>query len=545
MIHRSVADCLGPDRPALRVGTQQFVECARTACVAEKRAAGGELADGVDPDRVAAQIREVVCRNLIEPAPRRRRVSEGGRDLHQRAARAEGRMRFGEGTQDRRRLGAAAAPHLDRPALAGEAHRRAVDHHRLPCLQCRGRLALGFVEIAAQQRPVGGEHARVPRPHRLAQRRGETEVSVQGAVEAGDVAALQQIAAAPGARLRLHLAISGRLGEAKNLRHHRQPLMHVVRSASDLVPHAEGECQRRRITDSPRRGDRLLAQFARAPERIPEVQVEGEPRHDAGAQSTFVVAPGGNCFFQQTRARLVGERRLGPEDRRREAECSAGEQLGRPDRAADVGGAQKGALGVVGAAGALVRFAEREQELAAGRLVQRRRPLERADGHLVEPRRLLVGEQRQGAVAGTPRVGESALRVIALVRGAEVICQLSQMLLGIGHLLHGGADAARAARRVRAARSPRREFVEQRMREAPAGGRSRDRGHHQGRGCLLDDGCDGIIGARGLLPKRVRALRSRTRGRSRPRCAASDGRARRADRSRRSITRRTVPGTSI
>ena len=158
-----------------------------------------------------------------------------------------------------------------------------------------------------------------------------------------------------------------------------------------------------------------------------------------------------------------------------------------------------------------------EQELAARLLVQRLRELERFQRHPVEPRGLLVGEQRERAISGAPGVAEAPVEVPS---GDRVVRELGQV----------GSGLVAVERLERLDRQPvqpdaaggSEPFVErvadEDVREAkatrPVGNVGDDAG-----GQRLVEQCRA---ARPLRhPPCERARRGRTRGRSRMRAPAS------------------------
>ena len=71
-----------------------------------------------------------------------------------------------------------------------------------------------------------------------------------------------------------------------------------------------------------------------------------------------------------------------------------------------------------------LRLAEREQQLAARLSSRGPREVERLERRLVQPRGLLVGEERERAVAGAPGVAEALVEVAA---GDGVVRELGQV----------------------------------------------------------------------------------------------------------------------
>ena len=70
------------------------------------------------------------------------------------------------------------------------------------------------------------------------------------------------------------------------------------------------------------------------------------------------------------------------------------------------------------------RLAEREEQLAARPLVARVRQVERVERRLVEARGLLVGEERERAIAGAPGVAQALVEVAA---GDGVVRELGEV----------------------------------------------------------------------------------------------------------------------
>src|SRR5215218_353177 len=126
------------------------------------------------------------------------------------------------------------------------------------------------------------------------------------------------------------------------------------------------------------------------------------------------------------------------------ADRRAGEHLGQPRGACEVGRAQGGRLGRRAVSGPALRVGERQKQLTAEpRGCGGVRP-ERLDRHLVQAYGLLVSERCDCAGSGPPGIVDRLLAASSRGRLEEVMCELSEMGIDVrrAEVLEGLADLA-------------------------------------------------------------------------------------------------------
>ena len=223
------------------------------------------------------------------------------------------------------------------------------------------------------------------------------------------------------------------------------------------------------------------------------------------------------------------------------AERGAAEQPGVAERPGDRGGRRERGLGVA-APGALLRRAEREQQLAVQPVLAGARELAGAQRGAVVAGRLLPREQPVGAAPGGEREVDRALGPVDRRGEREVVGELAEVRVELGaaardQRLPDAAVQARAAQRRRGRRRASRASARARTRSGPT--RSGSSRRTRGRDRLLQRVNERVAVQR---PGLARARRSRTRARSprRSRASRSAGSPSRA--SRRPVTSRTPGG---
>ena len=256
------------------------------------------------------------------------------------------------------------------------------------------------------------------------------------------------------------------------------------------------------------------------------VELQRQPGEQPRAQRRVLAAEQAERLLQDPRDVLLDASELRPAAG--VAERGAAEQARVAERPRGVGG-ERERRPVPGHAGALLRRAEREQQLAAQPVVGRARQLAGAERGAVVPGRLLPRQQAVRAPAGGEREVDRALGPVDRSREREVMRELPEVAGRAGRRGRrsapprrgraGARGAARRARRrasrasargrtssARRARPPRRGRTPARLRRARRRARRRP------------------------AARPARARRSRTRARSPTRWRASRARLRRAAR---------------
>ena len=192
--------------------------------------------------------------------------------------------------------------------------------------------------------------------------------------------------------------VAGLLGQREQVVGRRQALLHVLRSPQRPVARHQREAEPAGVVGLAGDVDGLAAQLGAALELLGEAQLHRQPGEQARPQRRVGLADRRQRLLDQPHDRLVDDA-AGHLARLPVAERGERQQRRRAERARRVGGLAERAAGGDRVAGLGLGVAAREQQLAAA-LPVGAGLLERVQGDLVQPRRLLVGELLLGLLGG-------------------------------------------------------------------------------------------------------------------------------------------------
>ena len=279
-------------------------------------------------------------------------------------------------------------------------------------------------------------------------------------------------------------------GHRSQLLGDRQPPLRVAGPHQRVQPAGKGVTQRRRVTGRPGKSDRLPA------ERIawPAVGLVAErdrqrgehPRADR-PRALFLREHGPRLLQEGNHLPVAG---AALERVARIGERDLAQLLGHPVAARDVSCPAEFFPGRLPLAHLGQGIAQREQQPAPG-LVLPGRPgqAEGGQGHLEQPGRLFVGQERQRAVPGALGVADRLAGVADRRRLEEMAGQLGQVRVQVLPVkrLQGLAGLLMQPKALAGRDALIQGVADQHMGEPETAGRAGNRGHHAGRDALIQD----------------------------------------------------------